>query len=164
MCEIRGFIYECDCVKPMIESIIEKLLPLEEITEAYLDPVSLSGITGTILEYKAADKKKSKRLIVTHTFCPFCGKKLLQESERFTVHSDIERQDDKWIPVSERLPKDCELVWVRATNSPHNLPRRAFYTYRNGKWVNDEVDIDNVYSNLYVTHWMPLPVLSEVQE
>ena len=71
---------------------------------------------------------------------------------------------NRWIPVSERLPRDCELVWVRATNSPHNLPRRAFYTYRNEKWVNDEVDIDNVYSNLYVTHWMPLPVLSEVQE
>lgn len=84
------------------------------------------------------------------------------ENDQLTVHSDIERQDDKWIPVSERLPKDCELVWVRATNSPHNLPRRAFYNYRNEKWVNDEVDIDNVYSNLYVTHWMPLPVLSEV--
>jgi len=86
------------------------------------------------------------------------------ENDQLTAHDATERQDDKWIPVSERLPKDCELVWVRATNSPHNLPRRAFYTYRNEKWVNDEVDIDNVYSNLNVTHWMPLPVLSEVHE
>lgn len=70
----------------------------------------------------------------------------------------------RWIPVSEGLPEDCERVWVSATNSPHNLPRRAFHTYRNGKWVNDEVDIDNVYSNLNVTHWMPLPTQPEVQE
>jgi len=66
----------------MIESIVEKLMPLEEVTEAYLDPVSLSGITGTSLEYKIANKKKSRRLIVTHTFCPFCGKRLLEERER----------------------------------------------------------------------------------
>ena len=39
--------------------------------------------------------------------CPFCPDggdvqlviaELEAESERFTVHSDIERQDDKWIP------------------------------------------------------------------
>ncbi len=69
----------------------------------------------------------------------------------------------RWIPVSERLPEDCERVLVRARNSPQNLPRRAFYTYRNGKWVNDEVDIDNVYSNLSVTHWMALPEPPEVK-
>ena len=82
MSELRGFVYKCDCIKPMIESIVEKLMPLEEVTEAYLDPVSLSGITGTSLEYKTANKKKSRRLIVTHTFCPFCGKRLLDEAER----------------------------------------------------------------------------------
>jgi len=125
--------------------------------------------------------------------CPFCGGRHIETAENLDLvycfdcgaemHTDLGgswnnrpiedalharitelEAERRWIPVSERLPKDCELVWVRATNSPHNLPRRAFYTYRNGKWVNDEVDIDNVYSNLYVTHWMPLPVLSEVEE
>ncbi len=84
--------------------------------------------------------------------------------EHVTAHIAELEEKQRWIPVSERLPEDCERVWVRATNSPHNLPRRAFHTYRNGKWVNDEVDIDNVYSNLNVTHWMPMPQLPEVQE
>ena len=64
MSELRGFVYKCDCIKPMIESIVEKLMPLEEVTEAYLDPVSLSGITGTSLEYKTANKKKSRRFVL----------------------------------------------------------------------------------------------------
>jgi hypothetical protein len=78
-----------------------------------------------------------------------------KENEHLRQTLSVYAAKQRWIPVSERLPEDCERVWVRATNSPHNLPRRAFYTYRNGKWVNDEVDIDNVYSNLNVTHWMP---------
>ena len=104
--------------------------------------------------------------------CKYCGMELsegiphgLRECHLRAVARIAELEEkQRWIPVSERPPEDCERVWVRATNSPHNLPRRAFYTYRNGKWVNDEVNIDNVYSNLNVTHWMPLPPPPESEE
>ena len=96
------------------------------------------------------------------------------ESERFTVHSDIERQDDKspndtqtqtivygkWIPVSERLPEvyrdgDGEFIPFLVCENDKGFPYRALYdglNWGDGMFVAD------------VTHWMPLPSLPEVQE
>ena len=96
------------------------------------------------------------------------------ESERFTVHSDIERQDDKspndtqtqtivygkWIPVSERLPEvyrdgDGEFIPFLVCENDKDYPYRAIYdglNWGDGMFVAD------------VTHWMPLPELPEVQE
>jgi len=96
------------------------------------------------------------------------------ESERFTVHSDIERQDDKspndtqtqtivygkWIPVSERLPEvyrdgDGEFIPFLVCENDKDYPYRAIYdglNWGDGMFVAD------------VTHWMPLPKPPEVQE
>lgn len=70
----------------------------------------------------------------------------------------------RWIPVNERMPKDCERVLVYADNSPQNYPRRAFYIYRLERWVSDEVNTYTVYGPMTITHWMPLPEPPEVQE
>ena len=95
------------------------------------------------------------------------------ESERFTVHSDIERQDDKspndtqtqtivygkWIPVSERLPEvyrdgDGEFIPFLVCENDKDYPYRAIYdglNWGDGMFVAD------------VTHWMPLPKPPEVK-
>ena len=61
----------------------------------------------------------------------------------------------RWIPVSERLPKKTDTVLVLAGGV------RVIATYHNkNKW---EL-LWRISSEIYgVTHWMPLPKLPEVQ-
>ena len=73
------------------------------------------------------------------------------ESERFTVHSDIERQDDKWIPVSERLPEDLQSIIVFTKDRKTYIIRFLELYGREGFGSLSDI----------VTHWMPLPVLPE---
>ena len=73
------------------------------------------------------------------------------ESERFTVHSDIERQDDKWIPVSERLPDNWESVLTIDISKGTRDMVTSFYNPETSLWST------HFSCDLWVTHWMPLP-------
>ena len=69
--------------------------------------------------------------------------------DQLTVHSDIERQDDMWIPVSERLPKEKQSVLA--------LDRTGTaYHWEYSKCLS------NIFVGNY-THWMPLPEPPEVK-
>ena len=76
--------------------------------------------------------------------------------DQLTAHDATERQDDKWIPVSERLPEAYEKVIALAKdcmNVDWVLPKELREV---GK---------GAFARLYsVTHWMPLPKPPEVQE
>jgi len=75
------------------------------------------------------------------------------EIDQLTADSTDERQDDKWIPVGERLPeceKDVLVFWGKALDGSKI---DWFGTaWRNecddGKWCTDPI---------VPTHWMPLP-------
>ena len=63
------------------------------------------------------------------------------------VTLDNQVSSSKWIPVSERLPKEFENVLVY--DSSDGMVEEAFIT-RHNEWV-------GVPMSDTVTHWMPLP-------
>lgn len=71
--------------------------------------------------------------------------------DQLTAHSDIERQDDKWIPVSERLPEDLQSIIVFTKDRKTYIIRFLELYGREGFGSLSDI----------VTHWMPLPVLPE---
>lgn len=56
----------------------------------------------------------------------------------------------KWIPVSERLPREYKAVI--AWTEYHEIGE-AQYNGKHFEWLDDEGD----YDHAHVTHWMPLP-------
>ena len=81
------------------------------------------------------------------------SKRALNESptDHLTVHSDIERQDDKWIPVSERLPDNWKSVLTIDISKSTRDMVTAFYNPETSLWST------HFSCDLWVTHWMPLP-------
>ena len=76
---------------------------------------------------------------------------LEEEIDQLTSHSNIERQDDKWIPVSERLPEDLQSIIVFTKDRKTYIIRFLELYGREGFGSLSDI----------VTHWMPLPVLPE---
>ena len=79
---------------------------------------------------------------------------LEEEIDQLTSHSNIERQDDKWIPVSERLPEDLQSIIVFTKDRKTYIIRFLELYGREGFGSLSDI----------VTHWMPLPEPPEVQE
>ena len=84
------------------------------------------------------------------------------EIDQLTAHDATERQDDKWIPVSERLPEDRVTI-LAAFNNREILTAKYYKYYEGFGSVENYWRIEGWQSG-NVTHWMPIPKLPEVQE
>ena len=74
------------------------------------------------------------------------------EIDQLTAHDATERQDDKWIPVGERLPEDTERMLTIVYDAFEDTTAISILQhYGDGDWFSWD-------SGRYVvTHWMPLP-------
>ena len=71
------------------------------------------------------------------------------------IELDVERRSHRWIPVSERLPEDGEVVWLWDGN---NLGM-GYYLVLTRQFM----DRDTPLRRIKPTHWMPLPNPPEVK-
>lgn len=74
---------------------------------------------------------------------------------RQTVEEVKENAKKQWIPVSERLPEDCERVLTTIETERRGKQVRSG-TYFKGYFKNDNGDLWNV-TDKEVLAWMPLP-------
>ena len=73
------------------------------------------------------------------------------ENDQLAAHYATERQDDKWIPVSERLPDNwMSVLTIDRSKSTRDM-MTAFYNPETSLWST------HFSCDLWVTHWMPLP-------
>lgn len=64
--------------------------------------------------------------------------------------AEAEEKLPRWIPVSERLPKECHAVLICKDGN------ETSYGYRlSGDWYEENVRL--AAYDITVTHWMPLP-------
>ena len=68
------------------------------------------------------------------------------ERDQLTAHDATERQDDKWIPVSEQPKETGEHITLKQKEGKRFVDT-AGYTKNNDYWWSDH----------HVTHWMPFP-------
>ena len=109
------------------------------------------------LWHQAADAieelSKQRDLALTR-LCEWCGVCSKEHRDAWGC-DDIARLQElqlpRWIPVTERLPEDRNMVLATVDG----VVRIAFY----GNYMWEEVE---TYSILYPTHWMPLPEPPEV--
>ena len=62
----------------------------------------------------------------------------------------------KWIPVTERLPEDGELVLAMCKIGKMFVGYQRRYLSRSGWWIKTARDSTKEITQI-VTHWMPLP-------
>jgi len=81
------------------------------------------------------------------------SKRALNESptDHLAARLRQERQDDKWIPVSERLPDNWKPVLTIDISKSTRDMVTAFYNPETSLWST------HFSCDLWVTHWMPLP-------
>ena len=75
--------------------------------------------------------------------CKLCAEEHRQLAEWLKELKQL-REQTRWVPVSERLPK--ENGWYQCTIIANDLPRTMELFYKNGKWLdNRRVDMFNTY-------------------
>ena len=68
---------------------------------------------------------------------------------------DLRRQQDKWIPVGERLPEEDERGII---STKHEVVKEGAYTERYGYAMRKGFFTENCFEDLQgVTAWQPLP-------
>lgn len=70
--------YKCECVGQILDKIIE-VNKLENVAFICMEPFSLSGDLASTVAVEFEGKKKRKTYQLVHTYCPFCGKKILNK-------------------------------------------------------------------------------------
>ena len=73
------------------------------------------------------------------------------EIDQLTAHDATERQDDKWIPVSESPPDNWESVLTIDISKSTRDMVTAFFNPETSRWSTHSA------CDLWVTHWMPSP-------
>ena len=86
------------------------------------------------------------------------------ETVRMAIKALEQEPKTGWIPVSEKLPSDCNEDWVLAQIQEDNgylwIPCVAEYVKRKDDWFSDANDIGwlrNHDGSFKVIAWMPLP-------
>ena len=128
---------------------------------------ALNNAESRIAELEAENDRLQGAWFKDETICPDGSLKpkvstllsriaeLEAESEQLTAHDATERQDDKWIPVSERLPEVGEAVLIA-----YRIGRKWYIARAR---MNKEGQFRFTKNTKPVTHWMPLPEPPEVK-
>lgn len=128
-----------------IESLEKKIPALnvdlaEASMHAYNGEVARMKLEAENAELKADLKNKNTRIA-----------ELEAEIDQLTAHDAAERQDDKWIPISENPTKSD---WYLIMYQGYRVPDADYYDVEAG-WLSD-IPIPD--------YWMPLPEPPEVTE
>ena len=73
-----------------------------------------------------------------------------QKAQIIFMAAEIEEQQPRWIPVTERLPDAGERVLCYCRANIYEVMKMR----TDGDWV---YDTNHIYMHSFVTHWMPLP-------
>jgi len=119
------------------------------------------GSSNTTLDYYEISCPQELGTIVVCNGCGASAKSIVDWNTR-PIEDALNARiaeleaERRWIPVSERLPEDGEVVWLWDGN---NLGM-GYYLVLSGCFM----DRDTPLRRIKPTHWMPLPQLPEVQE
>ena len=119
------------------------------------------GSSNTTLDYYEISCPQELGTIVVCNDCGASAKSIVDWNTR-PIEDALNARiaeleaERRWIPVSERLPEDGEVVWLWDGN---NLGM-GYYLVLSGCFM----DRDTPLRRIKPTHWMPLPQLPEVQE